>query len=1071
MAEQQEPTTETADEGTLLDELTVLQPEPASSQSQGRDQPAVEETAAPRPPEGGDQSGNSAIQVGSNIVQDAVIREQLGGGGPVVADEEVHGEERAAEVDVAQLDRLVSLDLGLTSGRTGTAEQQAAAGVERIGGGEGRSAEGGPRGTEAPALVQVGAAAGPGAVSGATPVVASTVGEPARSGEGATTSTARTDEAPRGARVAEEARERPAPRPAEPQAETRSAPAAEREAPTVRPVEPETRPQAAEIHRPAASEPISVQIDATAEGANLRAGSVRGAEDTAIPLDLSAALIDSDGSETITSVRIAGVPDGAKLSAGSDLGNGVWAVSAGDLSRLALTPPPNASGTFTLRLSTETTEAIGGAKTVNTAQFQVSVGGVADAPVVTVAAASGGEDTAIPLSIGVALADADGSEGLGAITISGVPAGAVLSAGEDQGNGVWVLTPAQLAGLTITPAADSDADFTLTVRAETAEGSTTAAVERTLAVTVSGVADAPVVTVSDAAGAAGTAIPLSIGVGLSDTDGSESLGAITISGVPSGAVLSAGEDQGNGVWVLTPAQLAGLTITPPPGSAQEVTLTVQARSVEGENGDEALTQKTLHVSLADVADPPSLTVHDARGASGAVIPLFIRAALNDTDGSESLSVTVSGLPAQASLSAGANLGGGTWSLAPADLKGLKLDLPSGWSSNLALQVAATATEQASGDTATVAGTINVWVASTAPGVTVFAGTLGDNTITGTAGADDIDAKAGDDVVLAGGGDDVVYGGTGKDTIYGADGNDVVYGEGGKDTIYGDAGEDVLFGGTDKDTLYGGAGDDTLFGEDGVDTLYGEAGNDVLDGGDGADTLFGGTGDDLLFGGNGNDTLYGEDGDDTLFGGDDADELMGGAGDDTLYGEDGKDTLDGEDGSDVLYGGGGKDTLHGGDGDDSLFGGDGDDVLYGDAEAGSDGGGAGAGFNDYLDGGAGDDTLYGGGGNDTAVGGDGSDLFIMRPGGGNDVFYGGDGAQWTDVVELQAADGSQLGGAWGMEGSAPAGAWTLALDTGAVTDSGTHHGVNYVDLTLDASGVIRLPDGSEVTFEGVERIEW
>ena len=64
----------------------------------------------------------------------------------------------------------------------------------------------------------------------------------------------------------------------------------------------------------------------------------------------------------------------------------------------------------------------------------------------------------------------DSSEIL-SITISGVPSGAVLSAGTDNGDGSWTLTPEQLSGLTITPPANSDADFTLTVTATSQDGS------------------------------------------------------------------------------------------------------------------------------------------------------------------------------------------------------------------------------------------------------------------------------------------------------------------------------------------------------------------------------------------------------------------------------------------------------------------------------------------------------------------------------------------------------------------------------------------------------------------------
>jgi hypothetical protein len=166
-----------------------------------------------------------------------------------------------------------------------------------------------------------------------------------------------------------------------------------------------------------------------------------------------------------------------------------------------------------------------------------------------VADATGNEDTAIALSLASALTDTDGSETL-AVTIAGVPSSAALSAGTDQGGGVWTLTSAQLAGLTITPPADSDADFALTVTATSTDGTDTASTVDTINVTVDPVADTPTLTVADASGNEDTAIALSIASALTDTDGSESL-AVTVASVPAGATLSAGTDQGGGVWTLT----------------------------------------------------------------------------------------------------------------------------------------------------------------------------------------------------------------------------------------------------------------------------------------------------------------------------------------------------------------------------------------------------------------------------------------------------------------------------------------------------------------------------------------
>ena len=262
------------------------------------------------------------------------------------------------------------------------------------------------------------------------------------------------------------------------------------------------------------------------------------------------------------------------------------------------------------------------------------------------------------------------------ITISDVPDGATLSAGTDNGDGSWTLTPAQLTGLPVTPPTDSDADFTLTVTAAATEAEDGEAVTvRTLDVTVTGVADQPTVTVADVTGGEDSAIALDIGVAFNDLDGSESITDITVSGVPSGAELSAGTDNLDGTWTMTPAQLTGLTVTPPDDSDADFILTVSATSTEAE-GDTATTVASLDVTVTGVADVPTVTVADATGAEDQAISLDIDVALNDIDGSETITdITVSGVLSGAQLSAGTDNLDGTWTLTPADLAGLTITPP------------------------------------------------------------------------------------------------------------------------------------------------------------------------------------------------------------------------------------------------------------------------------------------------------------------------------------------------------------------------------------------------------------
>ncbi len=141
-----------------------------------------------------------------------------------------------------------------------------------------------------------------------------------------------------------------------------------------------------------------------------------------------------------------------------------------------------------------------------------------------------------------------------------------------------------------------------------------------------------------------------------------------------------------------------------------------------------------------------------------------------------------------------------------------------------------------------------------------------------------------------------------------------------------------------------------------------------------------------------------------------------------------DSLYGGSGDDALYGLGGDDSLSGGADNDALYGGDGDDSLIG---------------------GSGDDELHGGAGND-------SFLFDSQVTFGGDEVFGGSGGDWTDVIQLE------------NEANAPnSGDWTVAITSGSVLQSTPDHLV----LSEDAEGIITMTDGSEITFEGIERIEW
>ncbi|MCH8861811.1 MAG: cadherin domain-containing protein, partial [Proteobacteria bacterium] len=219
------------------------------------------------------------------------------------------------------------------------------------------------------------------------------------------------------------------------------------------------------------------------------------------------------------------------------------------------------------------------------------------------------------------------------------------------------------------------------------------------------------------------------------------------------------------------------------------------------------------------------------------------------------------------------------------------------------------------------------------------------------------------------------------------------------------------------------GDDVYNAKQGSQYVDALGSDDIVTGGQGSDILFGNDGNDQLFGEQGADQLYGGAGDDILDGGQGADELYGGSGDDTLLGGQGADTLTGGSGSDTLDGGNQNDTLNGGSGNDTLIGGKGDDILNGQSG------------DDIMDGGAGDD------------------LFLIGSNDGNDVISGGFG---SDSIDLSAT------------GGAPGAGWTVVLDTG---NQITGQGADYLDLSGESSGIIIFDDGTEIAFEGIEKVTW
>jgi hypothetical protein len=461
---------------------------------------------------------------------------------------------------------------------------------------------------------------------------------------------------------------------------------------------------------------FAVILDAVADEPVMTVSNAAGNEDTAIALNIAAAVSDTDGSESITGIVISGVPVGATLSAGTfDAASNTWSLTPAQLVGLTLTPPAQFSGTLNLKVGvtvfdqpTDTEVTLTNNTLTRELRLTVTVNAVADQPSLQVRDVTVLEDQSVQLNVSAALADTDGSERL-TVTIAGIQAGWTVDTSTSGGTynaatGTWSLTLPQgvnsfSGGPVVRPPVNSDVDMrNLTVTAtatETANGATSSATA-TMNVVVDAVVDNFSLNATNASGNEDSAIALNISAGLTDLDSSERVTAITITGVPVGATLSAGTfDAASNTWSLTPAQLVGLTLTPP-------------------------AQFSGTLNLKAVADQPSLQVRDVTVLEDQSVQLNVSAALADTDGSERLTVTIAGI--QAGWTVDTSTSGGTYNAATGTWS---LTLPQGVNSFSGgpvvrppvnsdvdmrnLTVTATATETANGATSSATATMNVVV--------------------------------------------------------------------------------------------------------------------------------------------------------------------------------------------------------------------------------------------------------------------------------------------------------------------------------------------------------------------------
>ncbi|MEM7425832.1 MAG: tandem-95 repeat protein, partial [Pseudomonadota bacterium] len=280
----------------------------------------------------------------------------------------------------------------------------------------------------------------------------------------------------------------------------------------------------------------------------------------------------------------------------------------------------------------------------------ISISGVNDAPTVVLPAAqSTSEDVGININgfvindvdddvltvtltanSTITLADASGltsvqNDGSGVVTIEGTLA--AIDAALNAGSGLLYTPTQHFSGLG-------------TIQFQIDDG-VAPVVTDTLSITIDPVADAPQVAITDPSAGGldeDAAFALPVSASLVDTDGSETLTALTISGLPVGFQISDGTNSepsdGSTPIDILGWTLANLQVTPALNFNGGINLSVSATATEAANGDTAATVQNISLTIDPVNDAPVNTVPGPQSVDEDVDLVLTGLSIADVDSGE-----------------------------------------------------------------------------------------------------------------------------------------------------------------------------------------------------------------------------------------------------------------------------------------------------------------------------------------------------------------------------------------------------------------------------------------------------
>ncbi|WP_044417948.1 Ig-like domain-containing protein [Halarcobacter anaerophilus] len=468
------------------------------------------------------------------------------------------------------------------------------------------------------------------------------------------------------------------------------------------------------------SKSLKVQVDAVADNVVFDLYQTISNQDALVTVDedpgdafinIASEFIDLDGSESVHYL-VEGLPKGTTLTAGEALENGQWKLLPNELEDLSINLVENSDEDFTLKVTAVTTERENQDQTFTTRNIEVKISSVADFANLNVSNAKGVQNNYISLDIESSLNDNDGSETL-EIIIENVPSKATLNKGFKDENGLWHLKQEELKDLGLLPEFDSLKSFDLKVRAistEAKNGSSEQSVGY-IKVDIEPLPSSANITVHPANALEDEPFPLDIKVDTSKLHTNESIYLeLTL---PNNCKLNQGMQLSNSKWKLELEDLKNLKLETPLNYSGNFLVGINSVIVKA-NGTLSVSKTTINlpVEVEAVADKPTLEVSDINANEDDLIFFDISSKLQDDDGSEVLSLEISGLPEDAVLNAGEKQDN-KWIVEQKDIEILAVLLPKNYVGNSELTIKVNSTESSNHDTAYKIQTINLQVDSVA----------------------------------------------------------------------------------------------------------------------------------------------------------------------------------------------------------------------------------------------------------------------------------------------------------------------------------------------------------------------